>query len=333
MKKYLFPFALALMIFLPSKVAASDFISYTTSASFGILHGNIIEEVYTDKCQNTDNLLSKLDWELTAIPYFQVNAGIDIIKYIHLDVTGRIGIPVESGHMQDYDWQNSTTPAWKNDSPTELTNYSKHTNQNTEYKLMGVTIGGNIPLPARFTLTPFINYEYELISFDGWDGYKIYKSDSWEKIPFSGKVITYKQETNALFIGVTVTSQTLDRFTFSGTVKISPGLTSILALDYHYVRPYAPNNVTLAPGTLFRDDIKNAFQLKAEIKALYNFNKHHHLGLVFGLQWLQDTKGPDYITGITTSGKRNGTGWIKSIEQGGTSRFLMNWELTYSFVF
>ena len=105
--KYIAAF-FALTIFACSLAFASENFKMTTHAGFGILHGNIIEEVYSPECRNTGNMLSKLDWEVTAVPYFEAGASFDIFKYINIGIRGRVGIPVDSGNMQDYDWLNST---------------------------------------------------------------------------------------------------------------------------------------------------------------------------------------------------------------------------------
>ena len=111
---------------------ADGIINFDIRPEFGILHGSINEYVFEDACKNTDNLESRLDWDVTAIPYIAGAADITILRYIFIGVNGRYGFPITSGNMQDYDWLNSVPPpkysSWLQDDPTELTNYSKHNN-------------------------------------------------------------------------------------------------------------------------------------------------------------------------------------------------------------
>jgi len=337
--KYIAAF-FALTIFACSLTFASENFKMTTHAGFGILHGNIIEEVYSPECRNTGNMLSKLDWEVTAVPYFEAGASFDIFKYINIGIRGRVGIPVDSGNMQDYDWLNSTAKQsdyitggsssliWSDQNPYELTNYSKSDNKCKDYRLFEFSAGGNIYLPLQFVLTPFISYEYELYEFEASGGYYHYKklnSSSqtvWEDGTLNGRGISYKQEYNAFFIGVKASCSAVERFKFEGLLKISPCLTGITAIDYHYTRKL-----------LFWDDMPFAFQLKAELKAVYSFTKQHSLGINAGLQWITDVKGPDYVRPIDKNGKLTSGSWSGSSALGGTNRFIWNWEIFYSFRF
>ena len=59
---------------------------------------------------------------------------------MYVSLSGSFGIPKESGYMQDYDWLNSFAKidkdipdSWYDDGFSELTNYSKHTNELVKY--------------------------------------------------------------------------------------------------------------------------------------------------------------------------------------------------------
>ena len=104
MKKTIF--SLIIFLTLCSSIFALDnnYLSFKITPRFEIVNGSINEFVFDEICTNTDNKVSQLDWDIKNIPTFGLKAEFDILRYIHINLDGSVGIPKISGYMQDYDW-------------------------------------------------------------------------------------------------------------------------------------------------------------------------------------------------------------------------------------
>lgn len=294
----------------------NNFFSFRITPRFELLNGTLNEYVFNAYTSNIDHKESQLDWDIRNITTFGINADFNLLKYININFDGSIGTPQKSGNMQDYDWLNYTT---------ELTHYSIHDNYLLKYMTFSVSGGTNIKIPANITITPKIAYYYEYISFDGKDGYKTYKKDDWIPEAFSGKVISYMQEINTLFLGLSVTVETLPQAFFYADLFISPYTTLVNALDYHYI-----NLETY--GTLFWDNCSNVFQLQTHANAQYKFNNSHSAGISASLFYIPMSKGDTRTKTIDTEGNILSTTWTApSKNTGGTSRLIWSIGLNYSF--
>lgn len=297
--------------------------SFRITPRFELLNGTLNEYVFNAYTSNIDHKESQLDWDIRNITTFGINADFNLLKYININFDGSIGTPQKSGNMQDYDWLNFLY--WKNEPHTQLTNYSIHDNYLLKYLTFAVSGGGNIQLPANITITPKIAYYYELISLDGRDGYKTYKSENWQPVDFSGKVISYLQEMNAFLLGFSVTVETLPQAFFYADLFISPYTTLVNALDYHYI------NLETC-GSLFWDNCSNVFQLQTHANAQYKFNNSHSAGISASLFYIPMSKGDTRTKTIDTEGNILSTTWTApSKNTGGTSRLIWSIGLNYSF--
>lgn len=299
---------------------ANDIFKINLETDFGFMEGSISELVYEDIIKNTDHLESQLNWDVKNIPYFEANLNLTIIDYIFAEVNGRFAIPSESGSMQDYDWLNSVTSMWKNDDPTELTNYSHHDNFLDEFYRLRLSLGGNFSIGKKITLIPLLTYEYELSSFSGFNGYKTYKSDNWIESTFEGRVISYKQEYNSFMLGLKADFTPFNHLRINGSFYYSPMLTILNAIDYHYLK-----------GSAYWDNMNNASILQGDLGVLYSFNKMHSLGVKGGLQYIPKVAGNDYIRAINSEGKYTSKNWGKAAgAEGGTSRII--WDISLSYI-
>lgn len=295
--------------------------SFTITPQFEIANGLIKEYVFNPACKNTDNKESQLDWNIKTIAIFNLQADFDIIRYISLGLSTSFAVSQRSDFMQDYDWLNSITPSWKNDDPTEQTNFSEHINQLDKYINFRFFLGGNIYLPAEIKLTPHISYEYEFFKFSSSGGYSKYKSDNYKKVSFTGKVISYEQELSSFLLGLKLSVDCIPHTTIKLNFDVSPLMTFITAIDYHYKRYVA-----------FRDSFKNIFLLESGITAQYSFTKNHSAGIAGRLQYIPLYQGTTSSTSIDNAGKISGDTWTAvADENGGTERFIWSLGLNYSF--
>lgn len=313
---------------------ADGIINFDIRPEFGILHGSVNEYVFEDKCKNTDNMESRLDWDVTAIPYIAGAADITILRYIFIGVNGRYGFPVTSGNMQDYDWLNSVPPYgyahWINDDPTELTNYSKHNNFLDSYYGFSAELGGVIPVFLNFSITPVLAYEYSFIQFTGSSGYSIYKWNNFEEKSFPDvKVISYAQEANIFKIGAKLKFNPIEALHISSDIYFSPGTTSVVSLDKHFM-PEPNNGFPYGKGILDKMEKGLLFQITIEVQ--YYLNKFANFGIKCGYEYLPLVKGSDYMKKLDKAGNPDSrTSWGSPTSAlGGTSHYLWNWSLVYS---
>lgn len=297
------------------------------------MNGNVHEYVFDSRCKNTDNMLSRLDWDVQNISYIGLNASFSIFRYIYTDASFQYGFSKDSGNMQDYDWQNSTggSVLWRLDNPNQLTNYSIHQNNLDAYYNFQCSLGGNIHLPFSIVLTPFIAYEYEHISFTGSNGSGHYKNQyintKFDDFVFSGKVISYKQESNSIFLGLNVFATLFSKIDILTNVQFSPALTFFTAKDNHYVK-------NQYDGTVYIDKPEFAYKTQAKLYINYNFNKHNSLGLNCHIQYVPVSKGRTYMGQIDTNGNLNSDRWsYDSHVEGALSRFLWSIGINYTFTF
>lgn len=308
-----------------------DYLALQITPQFEIANGTIKEYVFDPACKNTDNKLSELDWNLKTIALFNLHVNFDVIKYVNLGLSGSFAVPQRSDFMQDYDWLNSVGGAdglhtdWLNDDPTEKTNFSEHINHLDKYMVFQAYLGGNIYLPLEFKLSPRITYQYEFIRFSSSNGYSKYKSNNFQIKKFEGKVISYEQEINSVLLGLNARVGIIPRTKIDLSFDISPNLTFLNAIDYHYI------NQTKY-GTAFLDSFHNIMMIMSEANAQYSFSKNHSIGVNYKLQFIPGSQGKTSTKTIDKNGKFLTDNWI-SLQSGGggTERFIWSLGLNYSF--
>lgn len=308
-------FTLFVLLITSFTFAQNKIISVDAKANISLLNGSISEYVFTPASHNTDDVLSRLDWDVKNVPIVSASVDLTLFKYAYFNLGAGFGFPsTPSGNMQDYDWLNYDT---------ELTNYSIHDNFLNSYRNIFVKIGYNFYLPLKITITLFVAYNYEYLGFDSFDGYTEYKQDNWQKKECSGSVVSYFQETNAFLIGIKLISPVLFNLKIDGEFLISPYTSNINALDKHKHPEKRIHYIDLMPWS---------YQLQSSLNLSYSIQKHHKIFVQGFLQYIPVSKGNDYIRETDENGNYTSTDWtiVKSC-QGGTSRFLWQISLGYCF--
>lgn len=325
--KRLYVILAVFLITLPVFAEETKLFSFSFTPEYGIMNGTVNEYVFEDACLNTNHKESELDWDVKNIQYIGFSADMSIIKYIYCGLGTRFNVTSKSGNMQDYDWMNSVN-GWDGDA-TENTHYSIHDNTLNSYINFNFYLGGNINLPFKTVISPFIGYEYELYSFDGTDGKGKYKTITglFEEIVFNGKVISYSQELNSFFIGVNAVSSIVPHLNIRANFKLSPTTNEIKATDRHYIK-----NKT--SGTVYMDIPDYILILEGKLYLAYSFNQYHGLGLNGSIQYIPVSKGHTYQRGIDNDGKYTTNRWTMSTGcEGGVSRFVWAAGIHYTFTF
>lgn len=301
------------------------YFSFSITPQFEINNGIIKEYVFDQECKNTDNKLSELDWHLSTIALFNLQADFNIIKYISLGFSGTFGVPQRSDLMQDYDWENSIGDqlgysSWLNDDPTENTSFSEHVNHLDKFINFKTKLGGNIILPAKIKITPYLAYQYDFISFSSSGGVGIYKSHNFEKYPFSGKVISYEQEMHSFLFGLGLSTDIIPRTSIKIDFEFSPKMTNLNAIDYHLTRNVA-----------FNDRFEKISLINSDIRIQYCFTENHKAGFSARLQYIPLSYGNTYQGKIKKSEKLSADQWNLISSYGGTERFIWSFGFNYSF--
>lgn len=303
--------------------AQNKIISVDVNANISFLNGSISEYVFDPSSHNTDDVFSRLDWDVKNVPIVSASVDLNLFKYAYFNIGGSFGFPSSpSGNMQDYDWLNCTHFNLPSEYGTQLTNYSIHNNFLNSYRKFFVNLGYNFFLPFNITITPLISYNYEYLGFDGTDGYTEYKQNNWKKETLNGKVISYFQEINAFLLGIKVKSPVFFNLKIYGEFFISPYTSNINALDKHYLRKMA-----------FLDLMPWSYQLQSNLNLSYSIQKHHKVFVQGFIQYVPVTKGNDYYREFDENGKYSPINWTNagSDVKGGTSRFLWQISLGYCF--
>ncbi len=318
----------------------NNLFSLNLSADIGITNGLISEFVFEPRSYNTNDVLSRLDWQIKNIPVINFDGKVTLFKYGFLHANGFFALPKSSGCIEDYDWLNCLPIReggfnLPQEYGTEVTNYSWHNNHLASYYGFGISVGTNFIVPIiHFRFSPYISYQYEYIAFDGTNGYKKYKAENWQKKDFSGKVISYFQEINSFLLGLDFEVPVFSHFGFSGSFSISPNATFIQALDFHYINK--KDNYGNYYGTVFLDTLNSAFQLQTDATIYANINRHNKLSVSCFVQYIPTAKGNDYCKFITTDGIyiKPDDKWMQTgTNNAGTSRFLYKINLGYTYSF
>ena len=322
-------FTLFVLLITSFTFAQNKIISVDAKANISLLNGSISEYVFDPASHNTDDVLSRLDWDVKNVPIVSASVDLTLFKYAYFNLGAGFGFPsTPSGNMQDYDWLNCIPKNGGFGLPkqygTELTNYSIHDNFLNSYRNIFVKIGYNFYLPLKITITPFVAYNYEYLGFDSFDGYEECKLDYYnyrEKEELSGIVISYFQETNAFLVGIKLISPVLFNLKIDGEFLISPYTSNINTLDKHHLRQ-----------THFIDLMPWSYQLQSSLNLSYSIQKHHKIFVQGFLQYIPVSKGNDYFRETDENGNYTSTDWtIDKGCRGGTSRFLWQISLGYCF--
>lgn len=176
-----------------------------------------------DHAPDGSRQISRLDWDVLPLHVLGcgLSAGFRRIQYRQRLETG---LPVPSGHMQDYDWASLAG---------HQTHYSFHENRVTRYFACDIRLGFEFPFAERrVILTPFVGIDFSEIAFLATDGFKQYVpaedrattpwSDDIERVAMAGDVITYRQTRGLLRLGLEARFAAARILTLSAEFYASP---------------------------------------------------------------------------------------------------------------
>lgn len=263
--------------------------SVEITPSFGVMFGRASEYVYLDYDyyegkKNYNPKLSQLDYDFT-FPYFSLAVDSILFKYLYLGGSFSIGVPLECGIMQDYDWLNGYSPnhQWAN----ELTNYSKHENYLDSYFDCKLNIGPNINMLNKVSLIPLVGFGLDSIQFSASNGkckYGVVKDGAYtpislenEEFELSGKDIIYSQYSSAVNggsliqfnLGLKYSLDFIPRIKILGSFLFYPFYT-ISSYDYH-----------IRTNTEYISVVEHSFKFSTDLQVSFKINSFLFAG-VFG---------------------------------------------------
>lgn len=105
--------------------------SLSVSTSVGLLSGKSTELVYDE---TTGRKLSQLDWKIKNVAILKADFSWDAYSFLTLNARGWTSLASGSGHMDDYDWDNSNQSGWTDHSshPSTDVNYANEYDLNVK---------------------------------------------------------------------------------------------------------------------------------------------------------------------------------------------------------
>ncbi|MBR5647056.1 MAG: omptin family outer membrane protease [Treponema sp.] len=289
---------------------------FSVSAGAGLFNGKVNEYVFDETCANTDNKVSELNWLINNTALFNIDAACYLFNDFFFKADFNIAVPKAAKNMIDLDWLD-------NSNPFERTNFSEHPCDFTNYFSIEAALGKKINIGNFFTLEPFGAFSFDYIEFNSHDGYKIYKSDNYEKIRMYGKIIDYSQLTFSFFTGCNAILYD-DNFCGILSFAMSPFLSWCDCYDLHWQRN---------PPLYFNDEVYFSFRLKLSLELDYYFCKNNALCFFMNLDFLPRNKGQSLTAAYNDKLDRYSQEWHVSYSEGGTDRLFTTFSLNYKYIF
>jgi outer membrane protease len=288
--KYIF-FLLLLFFNKPASVQCENEYGFSLTAETGIIYGTSYEISYHG---NSSQYTSELQWDIKplwyvglATEYGPKEASKDDGFFVNLEL--KVGIPGETGTMEDRDWLTPTT------TPGSLTFFSSHDNYTKTAFLANIRGGYTIPLNEHSILKSYLCFSYMFYKFEASDGYIQYGANNhppnisnpygpwnkdWAKDYTKGVGIAYSQHWFYLAPGLEI-AFALWKFDFAFSFSASP-LVFSFTKDNHFQRipPFEIRGFLF--GRLYPEP-KGSFSC--------NFNKFFSLDFTVAYRFIKGARG------------------------------------------
>lgn len=241
--------------------------------------------------------LSELDWDV----HNSLSAG-GIVQfssnYVNFNCKYQQLFYCAPGFMEDYDWIGN---------PEHLTNYSVHENDVLNYKNFLIEAG--VPFIKKKVRTSFtVGFQYLYTSMDGYNGWKTYEEDDWEKISFSdylkdyhlyvidlnGRVISYEQGLQLFWTGISCEVQTSSKMKVTASAAFTPFLKNS-CLDKHWFNNNTNvldnNGKTILIPTFYYDTPDYGIGVKVNTSVSFDLFKRSQFVLYAGFLALPEAIG------------------------------------------
>ncbi|MDR0554581.1 MAG: omptin family outer membrane protease [Treponema sp.] len=242
-------------------------------AQTGVLTGQTEELVYWYPDEST--LMSQLRWEMKPLFYagaafrlFPANPGT--LSGVYTMFSFKMGIPMESGVLEDRDWLTRDK---------DLSHFSSHDNATTQALMLDFRLGYSFPL-GKIPVKVYGSISYMGFTWEARDGYLQYAErkgtyeddrlgtidyyDAWNeslpKTPIMGLNISYTQQWLILSPGVSCSLPFARFFSMDVEFMASP-LIIIFADDTHWRRDKRFHDVMLTRGFYLEPRVELDFNI------------------------------------------------------------------------
>ncbi|MDR1212033.1 MAG: omptin family outer membrane protease [Spirochaetaceae bacterium] len=252
----------------------------------GVLWGGTREQVFREA--GSDDLLSRLDWELKPLVYFGAVLGMDSAGKkerggFFQDLGLSVGVPMDNGTLEDRDWE----------IPGVLTQFSRHPAATINALLLDYRLGFSLPAGYRSSFNFFLFFSWNHFSWVGRDGYGQYTDPPAPWTPgipkdynrFRGKdVIRYAQDWVVPGLGWGMDFSLLKNLDAGVSLLFSP-LVLAVDKDEHF----------LNKDTVFRDYLWGGFFLEASFSFALALSPGTRLRVKTASRVISGSRGNTYI--------------------------------------
>ncbi|HEQ72050.1 MAG TPA: omptin family outer membrane protease [Spirochaetia bacterium] len=276
----------------------------------GLFFGMIQEWVFYDQGGDGtyDFTESRIDWQVCPVFYVGLSGSIEILPRFFVALGAWIGIPGETGYMEDFDW-NTTTGVW--------TNFSHHDNLLQSAQFADLNAGYSIVYESNLVVNALIGFNFQRFQFSGRDGYLEYPPGS-VPVPSSGEAINYDVMFFAPYLGVETVWRATPAFSLDFLGAVSPFLTFAVGRDYHALL-----------NDLYYDFPRFAVTLSGVLSVSVRLSDLIDLRVKNLVVWTPPSRSGD------TYLKENGTDYFvkTTVDHGSASRILYSLSVSLSFRF
>lgn len=230
-----------------STILAQDFrnppdLQVSIHPSFSLKTGSVGEYLFNmtgygkpvSYAPNGGKQMSFLQWDINALIEGGLEVGFQYKSFVAL-INGKVGIPMKTGKMDDFDWY-----AKKG----HQTHFSTHTNKITSHYILGGALGWEFPIREySISILPLVGFTWQRTSMMATDGYTQYvtnpENTPWtpdiEKKYLSGNVISYIHEVYQIDCILRLTYNYSPKLFFSIEGSIHPVIAAY-GFDSHIVK-------------------------------------------------------------------------------------------------
>ncbi|MDR0320701.1 MAG: omptin family outer membrane protease [Treponema sp.] len=289
-------------------VAGQGTHTFNLDLKIGAMYGTAYEIIYNNSANSQYN--SELQWNIK--PLWFTGLSVEYVPkepYKKNNIYGAIeliiGLPIETGLMEDRDWLTPTT------TPGSLTLFSSHENKTNAAILANFECGLSLPLTNNILMKVYLGFSYMYYKFEAWDGYIQYGSNnhqpneanpytpwdsSWTKVQMYGLGIDYTQHFFIVKPGIEFIWE-IKSFRLNIGISVSP-LIACITEDNHYQRN---------PSFLLNSNLSGGLFIEPKMRFLYMFFDNFGVGVSFSYRYIEGLRGDieqsEYLTTGTVTKK------------------------------
>lgn len=246
-------------------------LSFSLTQYTSVQIGHQGEYVFCTNASGNKAKLSYLNWDIKPIIAEGLNFNLGIKKF-NAEINLEVGIPGNSGNMQDYDWTNNESPDSLSQEEYNInTHYSIHENILSSYFSNSLFFSYELTETEKIHFTPTIGLEYSNYYFIAKNGYGYHPDDHipyprpdyhyGKYLKWDTKVISLRRHILNTWIGMKTKFDFSNIISWNLNLLITP-YSVIYSFDNHY------------PSASYLDQMHGTLSsMKVEGGLKFQFNK------------------------------------------------------------